>query len=96
MLLHTLLTSVDCSSDAGCWLLVPCATGNILDVTKPVDKQLQSLLKIKAFIDTTGVLKEWTKDGGADGGYCNWQGAGYYTHLTLPTKRARQYQGGRL
>jgi hypothetical protein len=39
-----------------------------------VDPQLESLLKVRAAIDTTGVLEEWSSANGADGGYCNWRG----------------------
>jgi hypothetical protein len=39
-----------------------------------VDPQLNSLLKVKAAIDTTGVLEEWSSATGAAGGYCSWRG----------------------
>jgi LRR receptor-like serine/threonine-protein kinase FLS2 len=41
-----------------------------------VDPQLDSLLKVKAAIDTTGVLDEWSSATGAAGGYCKWRGVG--------------------
>jgi hypothetical protein len=38
------------------------------------DRQLDALLCIKDYIDTTGVLKDWNVDTGVNGGYCDWTG----------------------
>jgi hypothetical protein len=47
--------------------------GAAYDASKS-DPQLDALLRVKAAIDTTGVLQGWTRSTGADGGYCSWQG----------------------
>jgi hypothetical protein len=47
--------------------------GAAYDASKS-DPQLDALLRIKAAIDTTGVLQGWTRSSGSDGGYCSWQG----------------------
>jgi hypothetical protein len=55
-------------------LELPCLlAGAAYDASKS-DPQLEALLRIKAAIDTTGVLQDWTRSTGADGGYCSWQG----------------------
>jgi hypothetical protein len=42
--------------------------------TLSTDAQLKSLLKIKTSIDKAQVLREWTREGGVNGAYCNWRG----------------------
>jgi hypothetical protein len=49
--------------------------GATFDTSKS-DPQLEALLQLKAAIDTTGVLQDWTRSTGSDGGYCSWQGIG--------------------
>jgi hypothetical protein len=38
------------------------------------EQRLEALLRIKAAVDTTGVLQAWNRASGANGGYCNWPG----------------------
>ena len=42
------------------------------DATSALDSQLEALLKVKASIDKTGVLKTWKRSSGFNGGYCDW------------------------
>jgi Leucine-rich repeat (LRR) protein len=47
--------------------------GAAYDASK-TDPQLEALLLLKAAIDSTNVLQDWTRSSGTDGGYCSWQG----------------------
>ncbi|KAF6244013.1 hypothetical protein COO60DRAFT_121768 [Scenedesmus sp. NREL 46B-D3] len=38
------------------------------------DPQLEALLRVKAAVDSAGVLRDWTRAGGASGRYCRWKG----------------------
>ncbi|KAF6250132.1 hypothetical protein COO60DRAFT_910396 [Scenedesmus sp. NREL 46B-D3] len=38
------------------------------------DSQLEALLRVKAAVDSAGVLRDWTRAGGASGRYCRWKG----------------------
>jgi hypothetical protein len=42
------------------------------DSGSALDSQLEALLKVKASVDKSGVLKTWTRASGFNGGYCSW------------------------
>ncbi|KAF6264602.1 hypothetical protein COO60DRAFT_1698194 [Scenedesmus sp. NREL 46B-D3] len=52
----------------------PTATSGLGSKPTSDDAQLEALLRVKAAVDSTGVMRDWARAKGANGGYCKWKG----------------------